>query len=186
MGLSIDIYNYLATIFWAVGLIFSIITLIVPEYAQYLNPYYIFIQTFMFLDIVHAILKLSSGNVFATCLQVASRIYVVWAIVRYQPGPNIWNYCMYAAWSIAEIIRYQYYIHKSNHGILLFLRYNAFIILYPIGIFAGEMPLIYQNYKITRNRIHFYILFLYVPFFPYLYLHMLKLRKKKTAQKKIQ
>ena len=176
MGLYIDIYNYLTTIFWAVGLIFSVITLIIPEYAQYLNPYYI--QTFMLLDIVHAILKLSSGNIFATCLKVASRIYVVWAIVRYQPGPNIWNYCMYAAWSFAEIIRYQYYIHKSTQGILLFLRYNAFIILYPIGIFAGEMPLIY--------RIHFYILFLYVPFFPYLYLHMLKLRKKKTAQKKTQ
>lgn len=177
----INIYNYLQTLLWLVGLIFMATTFVAPNLTQYLNKYYIIIQSIMFLDIIHAILKLVRGNIFATILQVGSRIYVVWMIVREQTeGPNIWNYLMYTAWSLAEIIRYQYYIRKPSEGLLLFLRYNAFIILYPIGILTGELPLIYQNYQATKNIVNLVIMFLYIPFFPYLYIHMLSLRKKKS------
>lgn len=180
----INLYNYLQTLLWAAGLIFMLVTFISPDLTQYLNKYFIIIQSVMALDIVHAILRLVRGNIFATILQVGSRIYVVWMIVSQQDSPNIFNYIMYTAWSLAEIIRYQYYIHKPNEGPLLFLRYNSFLILYPMGVLTGEMPLIYQNYQKTNNIVNLVILFLYIPFFPYLYIHMLSLRKKKSQESK--
>lgn len=40
-------------------------------------------------------------------------------------------------WSFAEIIRFSYYLNKTN-GLFTFLRYNAFLVLYPFGI-IGEI-----------------------------------------------
>jgi hypothetical protein len=37
-------------------------------------------------------------------------------------------------WSLAEVNRYVYYLSKIP--ITTWLRYNAFIILYPIGVFG--------------------------------------------------
>lgn len=50
---------------------------------------------------------------------------------------------LFLAWSIADIIRYAWYAAgpRAPHW-LTWLRYSAFIPLYPIGIFAGEMPII--------------------------------------------
>lgn len=42
-------------------------------------------------------------------------------------------------WSLAEVNRYSYYLFKNP--ITTWLRYNAFIILYPLGVY-GEMALI--------------------------------------------
>lgn len=50
-------------------------------------------------------------------------------------------------WCIAEIIRFSYYQFGDNK-ILKFLRYNAFLVLYPVGIF-GELRCV--NYWITEN-----------------------------------
>jgi very-long-chain (3R)-3-hydroxyacyl-CoA dehydratase len=38
-------------------------------------------------------------------------------------------------WSIADVNRYLYYLYKSN-PITGFLRYNSFLILYPLGAVA--------------------------------------------------
>lgn len=43
-------------------------------------------------------------------------------------------------WSLAEIIRFSYYLFK-NISICKTLRYNAFMILYPVGI-LGELRLV--------------------------------------------
>ncbi|OHT04104.1 Very-long-chain (3R)-3-hydroxyacyl-[acyl-carrier protein] dehydratase PASTICCINO 2 [Tritrichomonas foetus] len=185
MGLYITLYNNLQTLLWACGLILMIVTRLQPEAIEYLNKYFIIVQTIMLLDIIHAVLKIVRGNIFATILQVLSRIYVVWMILPSQESPNLFNYLMFTAWSFAEIIRYQYYNHKNAKGVLLFLRYNAFIILYPIGVLLGEIPLIYQNYQATGFVFQIFVLSLYVPFFPYLYIHMLKLRKKNTSVTKV-
>lgn len=44
------------------------------------------------------------------------------------------------AWSLAEIIRFSYYLFK-NVSLFKVLRYNAFMILYPVGI-LGELRVI--------------------------------------------
>lgn len=53
---------------------------------------------------------------------------------------------MFCSWSIAEIIRYGYYLHK-NSKLIKWLRYNAFIINYPIGVILGELVTIWNFYK---------------------------------------
>lgn len=114
--------------------------------------YFIYVQGFMLFDILHAVLRLVKGGVFTTLLQVSSRLYVAFIILPYQINsqevPNIFNYCMFTAWSVAEVVRYSYYLCK-NSKIVKFLRYNLFIVLYPIGVCAGELPLIYRHYRLV-------------------------------------
>ena len=97
-------------------------------------------------------------------------------------------------WSIAEIIRYSYYIAKeSDHEIriLTWLRYSAFIILYPFGV-TGELLTIWQALPLIRKQkilrypmpntynfsfdlpstLYIYLL-LYFPFFIQIYTYML-------------
>jgi very-long-chain (3R)-3-hydroxyacyl-CoA dehydratase len=51
---------------------------------------------------------------------------------------------MATMWSIADIVRNVYYINKSDTA--AFLRYNLFIVLYPIGVY-GEMRVINDYIK---------------------------------------
>ena len=48
---------------------------------------------------------------------------------------------MLFAWTLTEIIRYSYYtlnLMNTNVGIITWLRYTLFIVLYPIGV-TGEL-----------------------------------------------
>ena len=50
------------------------------------------------------------------------------------------------AWSTGEVIRYSYFtLMLSGYapGIIVWLRYSAFVIIYPIGI-GSEMWLVYR------------------------------------------
>ena len=180
----ITIYNNIQSLLWGIGLLIVISSLVFDELKLYLNKYYIVIQSFMILDIIHVLLKIIRSNLVTTLLQVSSRLYVIWAILPFQKASTIFNYFMFIAWSLAEIIRYQYYNHKDNKGFLLFARYNAFILLYPLGVCGGEIPLIYQNWVTTGNKFQLFVIALYVPFFPYLFYHMLVLRKKNLQNSK--
>ncbi|GFP82359.1 probable very-long-chain (3r)-3-hydroxyacyl-coa dehydratase [Phtheirospermum japonicum] len=47
----------------------------------------------------------------------------------------------FVAWSLSEVIRYSHYALNcigSPPNWITFIRYNAFIVLYPIGVFPGE------------------------------------------------
>lgn len=50
---------------------------------------------------------------------------------------------LFLAWALADVVRYAWYAagDRSPHW-LTWLRYTAFIPLYPAGIFVGEMPII--------------------------------------------
>ena len=84
---------------------------------------------------------------------------------------------MFFSWSTAEIIRYGYYLHKDSK-LIKFLRYNVFIINYPIGVIIGEIITIVNFYQNSNYKAYHCIavLITYIPCFPYLYFHMLKLR----------
>jgi very-long-chain (3R)-3-hydroxyacyl-CoA dehydratase len=85
-------------------------------------------------------------------------------------------------WSIADINRYLYYIFKNN-SITGFLRYNGFLVLYPLG---GVAEMIVINNYIARhpdlNEIYIYIIraiqAMILAGIVILYSHMLKARKK--------
>lgn len=82
-------------------------------------------------------------------MQVLSRFVLVWGIVY--PFPHLarstWYSSMLLAWSVTEVIRYSYFALNLS-GIqpkpLVWLRYNTFFVLYPIGI-TSECALIYLS-----------------------------------------
>jgi very-long-chain (3R)-3-hydroxyacyl-CoA dehydratase len=81
-------------------------------------------------------------------MQVASRILLVWGITY--PFPHVASSPAYTsmllAWSVTEVIRYSYFgAAHAGGGVppdsLLWLRYNTFYVLYPVGILS-EVALI--------------------------------------------
>lgn len=78
---------------------------------------------------------------------------------------------MLIAWSVTEVIRYSYFVvtlSGYNPGILVWLRYNTFFVLYPLGI-SSECWLIYKAIKPAKSLRQEYawllqlILFVYPP-----------------------
>lgn len=74
-------------------------------------------------------------------MQVASRFLLVWLIVDKFPAlahSSLAYTTMLLAWSITEVIRYSYFTASLAYGSapdwLKWLRYNTFLVLYPLGI----------------------------------------------------
>ena len=81
-------------------------------------------------------------------MQVSSRFLLVWAIVH--PFPHLARSPLYTtmllAWSVTEVIRYSYFaltLAGAQPGALVWLRYNTFYVLYPMGI-ASEVGLVWK------------------------------------------
>ncbi|MCD9560914.1 hypothetical protein HAX54_019737 [Datura stramonium] len=60
--------------------------------------------------------------------------------LRNGPGlPSV--FITFSAWSLSEVIRYSHYALSCIGGppyFITYLRYTAFILLYPIGVWPGE------------------------------------------------
>lgn len=72
-----------------------------------------------------------------------------------QARDNIGVFMVCFAWSVSEVVRYLYYFHNLiNNEIYMikWLRYNMFIVLYPIGAFVSFLlPFFYSiNFEMTR------------------------------------
>lgn len=74
-------------------------------------------------------------------MQVASRILLVWGVTY--PFPDLAASPAYAtmlvAWGVTEVIRYSYFgmnVAASAPDALVWLRYNTFFVLYPMGILS--------------------------------------------------
>ncbi|GME89417.1 hypothetical protein B5S31_g836 [[Candida] boidinii] len=151
------------------------------------------VQTLAIIEVYNSAVGNVKSPVFTTAMQVASRYLIVWGIFYALPeAPSNYHWCYKSlnfAWSITEVIRYYYYAQNTlTNGnppkILTLLRYNAFIVLYPIGV-ASEMLTCYlaadeaalmvgRWYAVLLRG----ILFVYPPGLFVLYTHMLKQRKK--------
>lgn len=106
-------------------------------------------------------------------MQVLSRYLLVWGVVYPFPwlAQSPFYTSMLLAWSITEVIRYYYFgltlIGALPTG-LLWLRYNTFFILYPVGILS-ECALVYlaaeplARYGDLYPYISYIILAIYVP-----------------------
>ena len=134
-------------------------------------------------------------------MQIASRLIVVWGILRPVPESqdSIGLPLLMTAWSIAEATRYIYYalnIYDLVPNFITWCRYTFFIALYPMGV-AGELLAIVSALPHIIRRglfaiplpnplnISFYYEYLlygvmlsYIPLFPQLYFYMLGQRKK--------
>ncbi|KAK0284443.1 hypothetical protein LTR35_000947 [Friedmanniomyces endolithicus] len=79
--------------------------------------------------------------IMTTVMQVASRFLLVWLIAFFFPttvaqSPAYTS--MLLAWSVTEVVRYSYFAVSLAYGgvpfWLTWVRYNAFFVLYPLGI----------------------------------------------------
>ena len=111
---------------------------------------------------------------------------------------------MVLAWSITEIIRYSYYTSSLLNvkiGLLTWLRYTLFIILYPLGA-GSELLCIYKafpdmalfkpydielpnifNFTFNLQYLVIIIVLSYLFVFPQLYFYMFAQRKKILGRK---
>jgi very-long-chain (3R)-3-hydroxyacyl-CoA dehydratase len=94
-------------------------------------------------------------------LQVASRLWVLWGVMDLAPnhiahplalvaprpplpGLHLSLATLLVAWGATEVIRYGLFAFKQvglQPGALLWLRYSAFIVLYPLGV-SSEMAML--------------------------------------------
>ncbi|KDR16829.1 Protein-tyrosine phosphatase-like member B [Zootermopsis nevadensis] len=153
------------------------------------------------LEIVHAATNIVPSNVLITVFQVFSRVLVVCGVLLPTPtGPDSSGLPLaLLAWSITEVIRYLYYALNLLGAVpylLVWCRYTFFIALYPIGV-MGELLCLHAaqayvgskklwslempnklNLTFSYHYFLLFIMFLYIPLFPQLYLHMFAQRRK--------
>ncbi|KAK6926919.1 Protein-tyrosine phosphatase-like, PTPLA [Dillenia turbinata] len=89
------------------------------------------------------------SGVLVPLMQWGGRTHFLLAIVRQivevQELPAV--FVTFVAWSLSDIIRYLHYafncVGSSPHWIT-YVRYTAFIVLYPVGLGPGEMRIMYE------------------------------------------
>jgi len=146
------------------------------------------VQTTMAFEILHALFGLVRSPVFVTTLQVSSRLWVIYGATYFvKSSQEHWSlYVMVVAWSFAEIPRYLFYLSNLALGSipypLFFIRYSAFMILYPVGItgeilqFVSSMPYWQEAVPVWYRGI-ILLLVAYVPGSPFMINNMWMNRK---------
>jgi len=113
------------------------------------------VQTAAALEIAHSISGLVKSPILTAVIQVYSRLFLVWGVTqRYeQSRHNALYSTMVLAWSATEVIRYAFYTlslaRSTVPGILVYLRYSTFYLLYPLGA-SSEALLIYSSLPTTN------------------------------------
>lgn len=79
-------------------------------------------------------------------MQVFSRFALVWGVVHPFPylAASPFYTSMLVAWSVTEVIRYSFFalgLSGVQPPALLWLRYNTFFVLYPLGISSEAVML---------------------------------------------
>lgn len=107
-----------------------------------------------------------------TVMQVSSRLLLIWAVVNRYPSstaPSPFYSSMLLAWSITEVIRYSYFVWNLQGngvpGLVTWLRYNTFYVLYPIGI-SSECILVWKASTVAERPLQLLfwgVLGVYVP-----------------------
>ncbi|TKA73409.1 hypothetical protein B0A55_04272 [Friedmanniomyces simplex] len=148
-------------------------------------------QTLAALEVVHAALGLVRAPLPTTAMQVASRFLLVWLVAFFFPTTVSQSRAytsMLFAWSVTEVVRYSYFAVNLAYGRvpswLTWVRYNAFFVLYPLGI-SSECWLVWisQAPGVARWGIPWEwfcraVLFIYVPGAYILFTHMMGQRRK--------
>ncbi|KAJ8563640.1 hypothetical protein K7X08_032092 [Anisodus acutangulus] len=158
------------------------------------------LQCCAFLEVIHGAIGIVPSGVMLPLLQWSGRTHFLLAIVRQivevQELPSV--FITFSAWSLSEVIRYSHYalscIGKPPY-LITYLRYTGFILLYPIGVFPGEMWLMYQALPfIKRTNLYadslpfsYYnfikvLLLVYPLLWLKLYLHLFKQRRSKLGK----
>lgn len=144
------------------------------------------VQSLQIFDVIFAFLNMTKANKFASFIQVVSRIINTFWLYHDTTPRTIILLTLYP-WSISDMIRSLYYLLKDYYFIQ-FLRYNLFLILYPLGV-TGEI-LAMEYFRTSHSEWTIYLRLLQASFVLglfYLYAYLLKQRSqfyKKAILKK--
>ncbi|KAL1298970.1 hypothetical protein HN51_043274 [Arachis hypogaea] len=90
-------------------------------------------------------------------MQWGGRTHFLLAIVtkldEVQKLPSV--FITFFAWSISEVIRYSHYAFSCIGNCpywITYLRYTAFIVLYPLGVGPGEIWIMYRALPIVKKK----------------------------------
>ncbi|XP_019869939.1 very-long-chain (3R)-3-hydroxyacyl-CoA dehydratase hpo-8 [Aethina tumida] len=197
-------YNGIQTVGWSYLLYLIILYYIYPTSVSLYETVkwtVIIFQNAAVLEVVHAQMGIVPSNPAVTAFQVASRVMVVCGVLMATQAARdtIGLPLALIAWSITEVIRYGNYtlsLMNCVPYIVKWLRYTTFYPLYPIGV-TGELLCIFAasqevgdnqmwSFKLP-NQINmifnyqyflWFTMFLYIPLFPQMYMHMINQRKK--------
>ncbi|CCH60099.1 hypothetical protein TBLA_0C02950 [Henningerozyma blattae CBS 6284] len=164
-----------------------------PAFFQKTKFGLVLVQCGALIEVYNSLMRIVPSPLLTTLAQVASRLLLVIGIFTFLPETPACSSLAYitllSAWSITEIVRYLFYFFSltSENGvpkILIFLRYNLFLVLYPVGV-ASELFIIYSALPIAETKCSVYYKYFlifsiltYLPGLPMLYGHMLAQRKK--------
>ncbi|GMY10775.1 very-long-chain (3R)-3-hydroxyacyl-CoA dehydratase 2 [Fagus crenata] len=200
-------YNSLQAIGWAFALSRILSSFVITKsvngaYAS-AGELICLLQTVSFLEVVHGAVGLVPSGVVNPLLQWGGRTHFLLAVVRQidevQELSSV--FITFVAWSSSEVIRYSHYALNCMGSCpywINYLRYTAFIVLYPIGMAPGEIWLMYQALPFIKKKHLHEHLFNGLPFsyynflriillcYPFLwlklYLHMFKQRRSKLGK----
>ncbi|KAL2328716.1 hypothetical protein Fmac_022143 [Flemingia macrophylla] len=163
-----------------------------------------FLQCAAFLEVIHGAIGIVPSGALLPLMQWGGRTHFVLAIVRkldeLQELPSV--FITFLAWSMGEVIRYSHYAFSCLGNCpswMTYLRYTAFIVLYPLGVGPGEIWTMYQALPIIKKKNLYADSFSGLPFsyygflkvvliiYPFLwfklYLHMFKQRRTKLYKR---
>ena len=221
------LYNSFQTVLWAYIIFISVFTYLENEvmFWELVSPYVMLAVGLGWMESLHAVLGLVKGTPASAAIQSFGRShsllipYTFYSAQRNYPLVYLGSFTkieatvkvpvlpiLFVVWGLSEIIRYPWYTLTSLGlcpKFLTWLRYSAFIILYPIGIlgelggywaawsqiesYAGyDFQLSIGESQITLFKFHYWVIFglliLYPLGGPYLYMYMLKQRSKKLVK----
>ncbi|CUV05092.1 unnamed protein product [Cryptosporidium hominis] len=219
------IYGIVSTLFWATTLYFTINEIIgIKSTYEQLGKHMIALrisQSLAVLDIINSSLGIVKSQFLPTIIQVSSRLHIVWIVFYLSPENSrqistVFSNIMIITWSLSELIRYPYYVILQCSFnfpsirmplFLKWLRYSAFAVLYPIGIFSeviicsnfisdiynnsSSSDPVYQrllhfptkmpnalNFEVNLACLYIVILCIYIPGSIFMYSYMIRQRKK--------
>ena len=145
-------YNVAQSLVWSTALVLSVRSIV--ENGGSLTSVYDDAGWFVRLgqcsavmEVLHSLIGLVRSPVLTALMQWAGRTHAIMAVIH--PIESLHNTTaaglMFLAWSLSEVIRYPSYALGANiPGWLNWLRYSAFIPLYPIGG-SAEIWLMYHS-----------------------------------------
>ncbi|XP_015952298.2 transcription factor MYB20 isoform X3 [Arachis duranensis] len=163
-----------------------------------------FLQCAAFLEVIHGAIGLVPSGALLPLMQWGGRTHFLLAIVskldEVQQLPSV--FITFFAWSISEVIRYSHYAFSCIGNCpywITYLRYTAFIVLYPLGVGPGEIWIMYQALPIVKKKNLYSETFSGLPFsyydflkvvliiYPFLwlklYLHLFRQRRSKLFKR---
>lgn len=188
------LYNTIAGVLWSIHLLRTVQFIInknqdITSFYKNTQYFLTITQSLAIIEIFNSLFKIVRSPLITTAAQVSSRLLIVIGSFQLSTTPisSVIGYeyiTLSLAWSITEVVRYFFYafnLVNIQPKVLLFLRYNMFPVLYPMGV-SSELIILYKTVQINDNQvlklIYIASMLAYVPGFPVLFSHMWVQRKK--------